>query len=105
MDYKNELLNILKYCKDSANYITDDDCTEDKYARMAYNDVISEIEKTLEREQKLIETPANAPLVDVSKCEGSARATLIAFLDFCDKHNHFPLIDTFETIDEFLKSN
>jgi len=66
MDYKNELEKLLNYCKESANYITDEDCTEDKYARMAYRDVIGEIEKIFEREQESSDESAALPLHDVS---------------------------------------
>lgn len=66
MDYKNELETLLKYCKDSANYITDEDCTEDKYARMAYRDVIGEIEKIFEREKESSDDIAALHLHDVS---------------------------------------
>lgn len=69
MDYKNELQKLLKYCKESADYITDEDCTEDKYARMAYRDVIGEIEKIFEREQESSDETAALPLHDVSNNE------------------------------------
>ena len=65
MDYKNELQKLLEYCKESAGYITDEDCTEDKHARMAYRDVIGEIEKIFEREQESSDESAALPLHDV----------------------------------------
>jgi hypothetical protein len=72
-DYKNYLINMYNATS------TDDGNGEiETYEAWLEKQLIIRIEKieTLEREQKLIETPTNAPLVDVSKSEGSAKTTV-----------------------------
>ncbi len=62
MDFRIELLNLLKYCSDSANFITVDDSVEDRYAKQAYLDVIGKIGQIFEREQSANTKPEGLPL-------------------------------------------
>jgi hypothetical protein len=49
MNFEKELFELQEYCKASANFITDNDSIEDRYARQAYKDVVNKIVGIFER--------------------------------------------------------
>ena len=110
MEYEHELFKIQEYCKECANFISNTDSKEDKFARQAYLDVsrkIVEVFKRAMQENKQSEVEKlNLPAV--GKCEDVEReALLIAFVNDIKKKDSFlgTLIFEHQLIDEFLKSN
>lgn len=102
MDYRNELLNLLKYCSDSANFITKDDSTEDKYAKSAYMDVISKIGEIFEREKVSSHESAALPLHVVSQ----QRELLLAFCKWSGENTPTQsVLKPKQLVDSFLKAN
>ena len=53
-----KLQELRRYCVASANFITDDDSEQDRFARMAYRDVISKIDD-IESEGKEVDAGEN----------------------------------------------
>jgi len=47
------LMQLIKYAQECADFITDDDSKEDKYARLAYKDIVQKVTSLLpvEKEQ------------------------------------------------------
>ena len=106
-----ELQELKRYCEACAGFITDEDSENDRFARMAYKDVVSKIEAIDSKyssnelcevmKAETGEKQCNLPVV-AQQCE------LLAFKDWWnnlpDEHDD-RLYITNETIDRFKKAN